>query len=266
VRAFLILDMAEGKKSFILYSDMRGLFDRLPQEKAGALIQHIFAYVNDENPATDDIVIEIAFEPIKNQLKRDLKKWKNQKDQRSGAGKASAAARKRKSTNVNEIQRKSTNVNEIQRKSTNVNEIQRKSTGVNEIQRKSTVNVNDNVNDNVNVNVIEHSSCDEQRASFDLFWNKYDHKIDKGRVRKKWDKLSEKDREAIMQHLKKYIPNTFKDKYPTRRHPTTYLSNRTWENDVIELPKEDTRPKHVMPTPADIERVLPGVFKSFTEK
>lgn len=68
--------MATDKKPFILYADQKGVFEQLPDEKAGQLIKHLFAYINDENPETDDLLIKIAFEPIKMQLKRDLEKWK----------------------------------------------------------------------------------------------------------------------------------------------------------------------------------------------
>ena len=67
--------MAQGKKTFMLYCDMIGVFEKLPDDKAGQLIKHVFDYVNDKNPQTDDLVINIAFEPIKNKLKIDLKKW-----------------------------------------------------------------------------------------------------------------------------------------------------------------------------------------------
>jgi hypothetical protein len=67
--------MAKDKKSFILYCDQQGVFNQLPDEIAGKLIKHIFAYVNDENPVSTELLINIAFEPIKLQLKRDLKKY-----------------------------------------------------------------------------------------------------------------------------------------------------------------------------------------------
>lgn len=69
--------MAENKKSFILYADQKGVFEQLPDEIAGKLIKHIFKYVNDENPISDDLIINIAFEPIKQSLKRDLKRWED---------------------------------------------------------------------------------------------------------------------------------------------------------------------------------------------
>jgi hypothetical protein len=114
--------MAEGKKSFVLYSDQRELFDQLTDEYAGKLIKHIYSYVNDENPVSDDIIIKISFTPIKLQLKRDLKKWELQQDQRKEAGRKSAENRKRALTESNER------------------------------SISSTVNVNGNVNGNVNNN------------------------------------------------------------------------------------------------------------------
>lgn len=93
--------MAQGKKSFIAYSDWKDTFDAIPNEQAGILIKHIFSYVNDENPKTDDILVNAVFQSIKNSLKRDLKKWDKQYEQRVEAGKRSAEVRKRNSTLVN---------------------------------------------------------------------------------------------------------------------------------------------------------------------
>lgn len=70
--------MADGKKSFILYCDQKGTWDKLSNEQAGVLIKHVIAYVNDENPIAPDFITELAFEPIKATLKRDLIKWERQ--------------------------------------------------------------------------------------------------------------------------------------------------------------------------------------------
>ena len=64
--------MAENKKSFVLYTDTFGLIKHLPDDVAVRLLKHIYAYVNDENPITDELLVNVAFEPIKAQLKRDL--------------------------------------------------------------------------------------------------------------------------------------------------------------------------------------------------
>jgi hypothetical protein len=85
--------MAQDKKGFILYADQKALFDQLPNDKAGELIKFIFAYVNDENPVSEDLIINLAFTPIKQQLKRDLIKFEETKEKRSEAGKAGANKR-----------------------------------------------------------------------------------------------------------------------------------------------------------------------------
>lgn len=136
--------MAEGKKSFVLYSDQRSIIDMLPDDKAGQLLKHIFAYVNDENPISNDPLLLLAFEPIKLQMKRDLKKWEQIKEGRSAAGKASAEARRI----AKEAEQNSTN-------STNVKFVQQTSTN-------PTVNVN--VNDTVTVNVNENEKKNNTTA------------------------------------------------------------------------------------------------------
>jgi hypothetical protein len=67
--------MANGKKSFLLYCDLIHTVKKLPKEKQAELFIHILEYVNDLNPETDDLLLNIAFEPIKQGLKRDLKKY-----------------------------------------------------------------------------------------------------------------------------------------------------------------------------------------------
>lgn len=99
--------MASGKKSFILYCDIIHTLNTLSDEEAGKLFKHVLAYVNDLNPQTDDRLLQIAFEPIKQALKRDLEKWIETSPDRSEkariAGLASAAARQLKATQVNSL-------------------------------------------------------------------------------------------------------------------------------------------------------------------
>jgi len=69
--------MAKDKKSVLIYCDLIHTVKHLPDELAGRLFKHLLAYVNDEDPQTDDVILKIAFEPIKQQLKRDLQKYNN---------------------------------------------------------------------------------------------------------------------------------------------------------------------------------------------
>lgn len=123
--------MAENKKSFVLYADLINTFEELSDEEAGKLMKLILRYVNDKNPTTDDRLIKIVFEPIKQQLKRDLVKYEDKKKQWSEAGKKSAESRATKKTNDELVSTDSTDVDSR--------------------LTDSTVNVNDTVNDTVSV-------------------------------------------------------------------------------------------------------------------
>ena len=79
--------MALNKKSFVLYTDQRSYFDKLNDQEAGQLIKHIFSYVNDENPNAVDRIIDLSFEPIKLQLKRDLVKYESISNRNKSNGK-----------------------------------------------------------------------------------------------------------------------------------------------------------------------------------
>jgi hypothetical protein len=116
--------MAENKKSFILYTDQSGVFNQLPDEMAGKLIKHIFAYVNDENPITEDLIINIAFEPIKQSLKRDLQRWNDYIEKQSLNGKKGGRPSK-------------------------ANETQKTQAFLEKPKKADSVSVSDSVNDNV---------------------------------------------------------------------------------------------------------------------
>ena len=90
--------MADNKKSFVLYCDLINTVEKLPDDEAGKLLKHLLNYVNDNNPETDSLLVEIAFEHIKQQLKRDLQKYEN----RCKANKANGNKGGRPKTNKTE--------------------------------------------------------------------------------------------------------------------------------------------------------------------
>jgi hypothetical protein len=69
--------MATEKNSFLLYCDTIHTIEKLSDVDAGQLLKHILRYVNDKDPVTDNPLVEIAFEPIRQSLKRDLVKYEN---------------------------------------------------------------------------------------------------------------------------------------------------------------------------------------------
>ena len=79
--------MAENKKSFVAYCDWQETFEELSDEEAGKLVKHLFNYVNDKNPETSDKLTKMCFIPIKQSLKRDLKKYEKYVHKQSVNGK-----------------------------------------------------------------------------------------------------------------------------------------------------------------------------------
>jgi len=140
--------MAKDKKGFILYADQKAIFDQLPNDKAGELIKFILSYVNDENPETDDLIIKLAFTPIQQQLKRDLIKYEETKENRSKAGKAGANKR------WQNITEDSNRINDM---------------------AKIAVNDNVNVKDKVIDNIEERKS--KFYASLSIYVNEYPKKM-----------------------------------------------------------------------------------------
>lgn len=126
--------MAAGKKSFVLYADQIHVFEGLSPQEAGELIVHIFRYVNDITPDVPHTnrIVEIAFTPIKHQMKRDLKAWEAELTGKSAGGRKGMQNRWKSKKTI-------TGDNIVSDVITPVTPI--------------TVNVNDNVNVNVTDNV-----------------------------------------------------------------------------------------------------------------
>jgi len=139
--------MAKDKKSFILYSDQIEHFEDLTDEEAGQLIKHVFRYVNDQNPEAPNRIIQVAFNPVKQQLKRDLKTYECTKDERSKSGILGNLKKYNLDLFELVIAEKMT-LDEAQ----NIAKT-RKASHSEKIVAKLAVNVNDNVNVNVKDNI-----------------------------------------------------------------------------------------------------------------
>ena len=67
--------MAKDKKSVLLYCAIIHTVEQLDDVDAGLLFKHYLRYINDQNPEPPNKLVQIVFEPIKQNLKRDLIKW-----------------------------------------------------------------------------------------------------------------------------------------------------------------------------------------------
>ena len=77
------------------------------------------------------------------------------------------------------------------------------------------------INENININI-----------DFEWFWNDYDKKVgDKQKLKKKWNKLTDVERQNAMNYLdlyKKSVPDK-----QFRKNPETFINNKSWNDEII---------------------------------
>lgn len=89
----------------------------------------------------------------------------------------------------------------------------------------------DNESDNESSELIEVKKS--KGIDFEIFWNLYDKKVgEKGKIKKKWDALSERDQLLTLDHLPKYKRSQPDKQY--RKNPDTYLNNTGWLDEIID--------------------------------
>jgi len=151
------LIMAENKKSFVLYSDLLPTIKKLiekDREKStnntGELFYHILMYVSDLNPEAINDTVDLVFEPIKTQLKRDLIKWEQRSERSRENGQK--GGRPKNLEKPNETQQV-----------------------ILEPKKPDSVNVSDSVNVNDNVILLKKETKERVNCSDDflIVWNEY---------------------------------------------------------------------------------------------
>jgi len=134
--------MAENKKSFLLYANITHTVKKLSKDQIADLFLTILDYVNDENPVINDLAVDLVFEPIKQQLKIDLKKWDEKVDKYSNAGREggikSGEVRRKKALTIKSGK-------ETEAKRSNASNSERIEPVI------DIVNVNDSVNDIIHI-------------------------------------------------------------------------------------------------------------------
>lgn len=80
--------------------------------------------------------------------------------------------------------------------------------------------------------VIEEESEILIYPTFEDFWNTYDKKRgDKDKIKAKWNKLKQSDKEAIMAYLPEYKLSQPDKQF--RKDPETFLNNKSWNDEII---------------------------------
>jgi len=67
---------------------------------------------------------------------------------------------------------------------------------------------------------------EKRKEQFENFWDLYDNRKDKQKAKSLWMKLSEDDINLIRKTINRYLAETPDKKF--RKHPSTYLNQKTW--------------------------------------
>ena len=118
--------------------------------------------------------------------------------------------------------------------------------------------VNTPLNPSVKDNKKDNNTKDNNiNISFDEIWNLYDYKTGtKEKLRKKWESLTDIEREKIKIHVPLYVKSTPDKQF--RKHFQTYLNNCGWEDEILKVvkPKSKTNSVDVLtPILREIRRV-----------
>ena len=185
--------MAENKKSFILYADLLHTVELMPDDSAGKLFKHILKYVNDLNPISEDLVTQLTFEPIKQQLKRDLVKWEDKSITRSESGRLGGI----KSGEARRSKLKQNEANALN------------------VKQNEHVTVNVNVSDNVNVNDIHKPQV--VLSDFDIALNNF-------------KEMRKKMRKPLTDHALDLIKNELENLAPNNKAKQVQILNQSTMN------------------------------------
>lgn len=150
----------EGKKSFLFYADWQEIFESLGDKDCAELIRHIMRYVNDEDPETDNPIVQVAFIQIKNTLKRDLEHWTDIKKKRSDSGKKGGRPKQSKAKKPNALFDKQSKAKKAVSVSVSVND-----------------SVSDSVTATVKDNIPTYKDFLEYAKTIEIYHPDYDYSI-----------------------------------------------------------------------------------------
>jgi len=194
--------MAKDKKSFLIYCDIIHTVEKLTDEQSGKLFKHLLKYVNDLNPTPEDIVTEIAFEPIKQSLKRDLLKYENTSAKNAENGRKGAEKRWNKN-------------NELSQPIANI---------ANASQPMAKMADSDSDSDSELLSKDNNKNGGWEKVIGLFPPTKHNGLIEAAII---WNSLEQKQKQSVMRHLNPYIKNT---EQRFMKQIGNYFNERMWEN------------------------------------
>lgn len=236
-----------GRESFVLYTKINEVVQKLTDEQKGKVFQAILDYEETgEQPAFDDLMLELVFVPIRQDLDKCNEKWEAQIKARVEAGRKGGLANQAKLRAEKSESSKSSKAKQCL-----------KDDEANQANQADNVNGNENVNGNGNGNENANDNNNPpkspqgdgekepslQERRFEEFWSVYPKKVGKANAWKEWQKLKPTEElfEKIMQSVHEHIERDQDFKRGYIVHPERYLKNRRWEDVLPEQPQERKR-------------------------
>ena len=219
--------MDEVLETFIVRTSYFSKLEKMSDEQLGKLFRAIFSFVLSNGEATaefDDILIEMAYGFITDQIGKDMKRYhQTSESRRKSALEREAKKRERKRGKLNEPQ---TSTNEPQ---TSTNEHKRHSNNNNiRLSKDNHCNINKDSFNKESKSTL--SNAREER--FEIWWNAYDKKVEREKTRKKWFSLSDEDQQKCIDIAPRYVKAEPDKKF--RKNPLTYLNGECWNDEIIE--------------------------------
>ena len=150
--------MADDKKSFVVYHDIKEVIDGLTDEQVGSLFRSMVTYSVDGTELQLDGLLRFIFIPIRQQMDRDSAKWEGIREKRAEAGRKGGIKSGESRRKANALSASSNEANEAVNVNANVN------ANVN-----GTVTVTDTVNATTNATVTSGGGSGSYDDEFNIW-------------------------------------------------------------------------------------------------
>lgn len=119
----------------------------------------------------------------------------------------------------------------------------------NAVERQSSSTVS--INKLINLETNKPKNDKTLNIEFVVFWDLYDNRRDRAKTEKKWNSLSNKERELAIADVPKYLAS-LRDRH-FQKNPLTYLNGQCWEDER----EEQTKEAKVFPLEVDVNDPVP---------
>ena len=95
---------------------------------------------------------------------------------------------------------------------------------------KMKVNNKYSNNENIESKSVSNDTPKVEDELFETFWDKYNYKKGKEKAKQSWKRLKKEEKELAIKAIEEYKEDCRRNKRPMK-HPTTYLNQKTWNDD-----------------------------------